>query len=342
MKRMLEEAMLKLGIEPTVLDHYPLRVRSITPHKAVWRLETDLGPKMLKRSNVREPKLLYLYEAMGHLINRGFDKVPPFISTNSGEPFVITDQNLYFLSDWVEGRESDFASRADLDLVTRTLAEFHLAAKDLELSPGAQAKHMYGKWPETFEYRCRELIQYKEEARARNNPSLFDRKYIAYADYFHGMGQQALRTLANSRYQELVQKAKLEKCYCHRDVAGRNFIITPDRQCFLIDFDYSRFDIRITDIVRLLERTLKKVGWDIDTAKHILNIYNAVYPISKEEYPIVLAFLQFPQKFWRVSCRYYTNTKEWPEKKYLTKINLLIKQKKAKELFLEKFAISFC
>lgn len=335
-------ALQKNCIDPFILAQYALKVKKLQPFKAVYRLETDQGPKMLKRSNVTEPKLLYIYEAMDYLFKQGFKQVPPFIPTIEGLPYVTYNGDYYFLSDWVKGRESDFRSRSDLDLVTRTLAEFHKTAKGLVLSPQAKTKFMWGKWPESFASRCQDLHKFEAIAEAKAQKGPFDRKYLANLDYYYNMGQEALQTLANSRYQELVEEAKKDRCFCHRDVAGRNFIITPDKKCFLIDFDYSRFDVRITDLFRLLERTMKKVHWDINAAKHILNIYNSVYPMEAKEYPVLLAFMQFPQKFWRLSERYYSKSKDWPDNKYAKKLKLLLGQRMAKEIFLQKFRDAFC
>lgn len=88
-------------------------------------------------------------------------------------------------------------------------------------------------------------------------------------------------------------------------------------------------------------KVLKRVDWNIEYAELILNSYTAINPLKEEEYRTLFAFLLFPQRFWRLSNRYYYNEVTWPsntfnkkmEELISEKINILILLKNLKNIF---------
>lgn len=326
-----------------VADEYGVKLRRIfTIQDNVYKVVSDAGVWCLKRADLGESKARYLCAIQQYLADTGFQKFASLVTTSRGTPYVKIGTGIYLANEWLEGEKCDFNLLGHLESATRTLAEFHRYSQGFVVPSGAKAKVMWNRWPQTFAWRLRDLMEFKEQVLCKRWLSEFDRKFLANVDYFYHMGQQALRTFAFYDYPRVAAMAREMGFFTHRDVAARNFVIRPDGEAYLIDFDYSRFDLRVNDLCRLIERSLKKQRWEIDRAELILDIYQEINPLTREELPILLGFFQFPQKFWRLADRYYGSKKEWPEKEFTGKINSIIQQKLEKERFIWQFAQRYC
>ncbi|HEX3031289.1 MAG TPA: CotS family spore coat protein [Bacillota bacterium] len=322
---------------------YGAKWRKVYPvQNNVFKVVSDRGTWCLKLADLSEAKARYLSAIQQHLAGKGFQKFARLVTTTRGEPYVKIGKNIYLVNEWIEGEQCDFNIISNLEAATRTLAEFHRYSQGFVVPPGARAKVMWNRWPQTFTMRLRELVEFKERALCKPWLTEFDRRFLANVDYFYRMGQAALRTFAFYNYPRVAAMARERGFFTHRDVAARNFVITREGDACLIDFDYSRFDLRVNDLCRLIERSLKKQRWDFDRSEIILDIYQEINPLATEELPILLGFFQFPQKFWRLVDRYYGSKKDWPEREFTAKLNKLIAQKVEKERFIWEFSQRYC
>jgi spore coat protein I len=327
-----------------VADEYGVKLRRIfVIQDNVYKVVTESGETWcLKRAEIGESKARYLCAIQLYLAVKGFQKFARLVMAKGGKPYVKRGSNIYLANNWLEGEECDFDNLSHLEGASRTLGEFHLFSQGFVAPSGAKAKVMWNRWPQTFAWRLRDLLEFKEFVFCKRRLSEFDRKFITNVDYFYYLGQQALRTFAFYDYPKVAAMSREMGFFTHRDVAARNFVIGRDGEAYLIDFDYSRYDLRVNDLCRLIERSLKKQRWEIDRAELILDIYQETNLLTKEELPIMLGFFQFPQKFWRLADRYYRCKKDWPEKEFNSKLSKLIEQKTEKERFIWEFAQRYC
>ena len=143
--------------------------------------------------------------------------------------------------------------------------------------------------------------------------------------------------LSDSAYLELCKKAEQDKNFCHHDYTYHNIIVDDNDNVHVIDFDYCKREVRVYDISNFLIKVLKRVDWDIEYAKTIIEAYDSVSPIEEEEYKVLYAFLVFPQRFWRLSNRFYYNEVNWGQKIFDRKINDLINEREKFINFIEEF-----
>lgn len=329
--------------DSSVLKEYAFMPRGITTiQQDVFKVKTDSGDVCLKRADKREKKIVFIYSVLKHLTEKGFTKVSAPVPTKNGTPIVTEGEDVYFVTEWVPGVPCDFERDDHIAAASRTLAEFHQFSKGMDVLPGGKARSMYDKWPEKLEDRLDALKDFKKKVLKKSKRNDFEQRYLEYADFFITQGEKALQTLKNSAYQEIAKEAEKEGTFTHRDVAARNFIIGKNGEAYLIDFDYCRYDLRITDVVRLIERTLKAHKWRLEKADLILRNYNSINPLKPEEYKVILAFLQFPQKFWRVADRYFNEKKNWQEEGFLKKFNSATKKVNRQEKFVSLFEAKYC
>ncbi|MHC1681618.1 MAG: CotS family spore coat protein [Clostridiaceae bacterium] len=327
--------------EQEIERQFGIRIESIKPNKGVYLLHTNVGDKCLKKINYGVQKLLFVYGAKEHLIKNGFSNVDRYNLTIDGEIYGYVNEDLYTLSEWIDGREADFTNDNDLLLATEALAKIHEASKGFEPPENSKLKSDLGRWPHLMEKRVKSLDKMRDMARKKTLKSEFDIKYLKSYEEFKKLGIEAIKLLERSSYLELCNVAEEEKSFCHHDYTYHNIIIDKNNDINIIDFDYCKKEVRAYDISNFIIKVLKRVDWDFKYAKLILDNYNKISPISEEEHKVIFAFLTFPQRFWRLANRFYYNEVSWGHKIFERKINDLISEFDKYKQFIEDFKVEY-
>ena len=156
-------------------------------------------------------------------------------------------------------------------------------------------------------------------------------------DFYEEMGKKVLNTLRSSEYDRLCEIAENEKGFCHHDYTYHNIVLGKDNSVSVIDFDYCKREIRTFDISNFMIKVLKRNKWNIEFAKAIIDSYNEVSNLEECEYNVLYAYLQFPQRYWRLANRYYYNEVNWGQNTFDSKLESIIKEKDEYIRFLNDF-----
>jgi CotS family spore coat protein len=313
--------------EKEIAKKFNLQLESISPTRGVYLIRTNKGVKCLKRLNYGAQKLLFIYGAKEHLIDHGFPNVDRYLLAADGNPYVEHGDDIYVITEWVEGRECDFRDYYETIKAASTLAKLHEASKEYELYGGAKLKSDLGRWHHLMTKRRDGLKKMKSIAEGKLDKSEFDRLFIDNADLYVGLANEAIETLDRSQYDEVTNRALHEKSFCHHDYTYHNIIIDKQEDFFVIDFDYCKYEIRSYDITSFLIKVLKRNMWSFELAKDILEEYGKTSPIIEDENMVMLAFLKFPQRLWRLANRYYYNESNWPDNTFQRKMREIIDEK---------------
>ena len=316
---------------------FNIKIESIKANKGVYYLNTNKGERCLKKINYGPQKLLFVCGAKEHLIKNGFDKVDRYFLNIDGYPYALVNEDLYTLSMWLKGRECDFHKIDEVKIAAKTLAKLHIASKGYDPPENSKLKSDLGRWPGLMKKRLKALDKMKEMARKKNNKSDFDLLYIKSVEFYKELAKEASKVLMTSDYERLCEIAEKEKILCHHDFTYHNIIIDDNDEVNIIDFDYCKREIRAFDISNFMIKVLKRVDWDIQFAKEIIDSYNEVSPLEDSEYKVLLAYLQFPQRYWRLANRYYYNEVTWGANTFAKKIQGIIDEQEKYLNFLKEF-----
>lgn len=316
---------------------FDIRIESIKPNKGVYFLKTNKGNKCLKRINYGVQKLWFVYGAKEHLINHGFKTVDKYSLNVEGDPYAIVNEDIYTLSEWIEGRECDFHNDDDIRKAAKALANMHIASKDYDPPENSKLKTDLGRWPHLMEKRVKALDKMRNMARKKNRKGDFDLNYIKTMEFYKKLGIRALNVLNSSKYMDICAYTEAQKTFCHHDFTYHNIIIDNEDRVNVIDFDYCKREVRVYDISNFITKVLKRRDWNIDCAKIIIDSYNEVSPLNEDEYKVLFAFLLFPQRFWRLGNRYYYNEVNWATNTFNRKIENLIAEQDKYMKFIEDF-----
>ena len=316
---------------------FNIKIESIRPSRGVYLLKTDKGMRCLKKINYGTQKLLFVYGAKEHLINNGFTNVDKYSLSKEGNPYALVNEDIYTLSEWIEGRECDFRNRDEIIKASQNLAFLHLSSKGYEPPENSKLKTDLGRWNHLMEKRVKSFDKMREMSRKKGNRGDFDYNYFRSVQFYKDLGKKAIEILKDSYYLDLCRIAEEEKSFCHHDYTYHNIVIDSNDCYNVIDFDYCKREVRAYDISAFMIKVLKRVDWDIEYAQLILKAYNDVNELKEEEYRILYSFLVFPQRYWRLSNRYYYNEVNWPLNTFDNKMEELIAEQEKYISFIESF-----
>ncbi|MHB8171810.1 MAG: CotS family spore coat protein [Thermincolia bacterium] len=323
------------GIAHEVVARYPFTIKSVTPIRRVWRLDSNRGPFCLKKTTLNLLKLKFILDAKKHLQNNGFSRLSIPLPTTDGQHFVVTGGGTYYIMPWIRGREVDFRVGWQRVLASGTLASLHLASRGF--NPEVKGLRDYlGNWPQRWINALKELELFRDVVRQKIVKTGFDKGFLTVVDYYLAQGREAMELLKKAGYQELIVQARHQMILCHRDFTYHNLIINRYRQVFVLDFDYCAFDHKEGDLARFVCKVMEKNHWRWEKALLLLMEYEKAMPMQKEERLLVLAALTFPQTFWRLAGKYYHEPHNQKEEKLRLSLNQLEEERGSRDEFLER------
>ncbi|HZW82253.1 MAG TPA: phosphotransferase [Candidatus Deferrimicrobium sp.] len=255
-------------------------IRAKDENRCVLRIGNEVKDYALKSVDLKTKNLTLLDEVFDLLAQKEFQYYSPIVRSIHGEFFIKRQSGTYYLAEWIAGRESNFSSYHDLLNCTRTLAKMHL------LTSGFRARAI--DWKERWSSSVQKLLALESSYTLHPPLALLVRRAIE-------AGEKTLRLLDDP---EVNQSLYNPTVVCHHDLSYRNFIINPDDQAFLIDFDYATADVPMRDLAQFFIKVLKHNNWDINVILPLISAYKQENTLSRGDLGVMIAFLSFPRSLW--------------------------------------------
>jgi CotS family spore coat protein len=316
-----EFIMYKLAV--AVNDIYGISVDNAKLSKGVFFLDTKEGIKILKKIAIWNERIEFVYFFQEYLIDKGFYNVDRFILTKEEKPYFTLNNMNFVLKEHVQGEEVNFEYTADAVQAAKMLARFHNVSEGFEAPDDIVIPDNLGKLIDVYNRRSVELTKnYKKALKRRGE---FDNLYIAYYDYFMQNAEIAKKIINGSSYDISVQKTRERKGICHHDYNQHN-LIKANKDYYIINLDYCCLDLAVYDLANLLRRRLRKCKWSLSDGNKIISEYTKYKSLSYEELNVLRAMLYFPQKYWRVSNKYYNSKVGRFEKSHLNMMEETVRE----------------
>ncbi len=326
------------NIKKNVLPHYGLegaknisqvKFKDTDKQRAVYRIETPDGDYCLKKVYYPVDELLFIYSVIEWLYRNNI-YVPRILSTKSHGRYVEYSNMLFILTPWVNGEKCDFDNLGHLNMTSRNLGMLHQVSEGFMPILGSKNKEGFSNISESLNKHRHQLIN--TEGLANKYNDYFSKIYLANLP-----SSMALANLSTS-IVNTINHDTLSKAVCHNDYVSKNLII-KDSNIYVIDFDKCKYDYCALDISYCLRRLLRRDNtcWNTDLAINFLQQYEMNNPLTFDDYKYILAYLAFPQKFWKLSRDYYNNIQKCNKKSFINLLNKAISNDKEQLEFSEKF-----
>lgn len=273
-----------------VLSEYNLRqIKKIKKTENGYKIITEKGPKHLKKYEGEQEGITFLRLATEHLARQGFRRINRFLLSKYGEPYICLNNSYWYLTDWRDGKECDFDKLPQLDLAVKTLAQFHQAARGLDC--GEEEANAFGSFTEQLNRRSQRL---EDWGTVRN-----------HAELVRDL-QQSLQIWEQIELQQLKEAARTAGTFAHGAYGEKALLRIKDAGIFIVREESLRRELQVFDLVRLLGRYLPKYRWDLYVGKLLLDLYDAYRPLTEAEWKVVIAYLAFPMRKYRLFRKYQT------------------------------------
>lgn len=206
-----------------VMKLYDMRVSAINlvtskPDKggAIWRIETNHGPRSLKLLHREAQRSLFSIGAQEYLVKKGA-RVPPLVRTRNGEICVQTGQKLWIVTDWIEPLVP--ATKVDLEgaaALCYGLGEFQKVSRGYVPPLGAHYTTRLARWPKAYQKVLSKIGWFREIAQAyREFPAA--QTILSLVDTFEQQARDAIARLEASAYGSLVARGEQAWGIVHQD-----------------------------------------------------------------------------------------------------------------------------
>lgn len=326
----------ELAILNKVMSNYDLHVKSYEYSRSAYKVICDEGNfclKRMKHGRYKAENGFYLVEELG---KKGFTSLAAYYKTSKGAHYVEYKEVIFYLTEWIDGRECNLKDIEEAKNCVKTLADFHNKASDIDLRK-LKIRNRVGSLDEFFKRNLKDMQRYKKTIAEKRLKTDFDNSYFSYIDAFYERGLLALKELNSSSYFKL-SKDKAACKLCHDSFYYQN-ILKKDDKYYLIDLDSIILDLQIVDLAKLLRRLMakKEYKYNFSFAKEIIDAYSEVRSLSKSDLEIMFCIIIFPHKFWKLGRKRYVKHKSWAEDKFAHKLTTLINYYEEEKNFINDY-----
>jgi CotS family spore coat protein len=308
-----------------ILKEYDINYKSVEKVRSAYKVSDESNSyclKMLGRGYKRANKSYFL---SNKLRERGFDHVAPYIYTKNDEYLIKHKKSSFYITDWIDGKEVDFKNLDDILDSARFLAQFHNAAKDLEIPASIKIRNRHSNWMEHFNQHIKSVKGFAEKIEKKPKRG-FDLIFKNNMHIFMQEAEFAVALLNTKEAKHAFAEAERERTLCHDSFYYQNILRDQNGKLYLVDLESSLLDCPMSDLGKLIRRIIckTKFKWDFDLCRRIIDAYDSVRPISREELYPLLAMIAFPHKYWKFGKKRYIKKKKWSEEDYQNKLKKII------------------
>jgi len=328
-----------MQILTTVMCKYKFDLVSAEKFRTTYKVITNHGNFCLKRMKHGRNKVKNACILTEELLSNNFTNTGKYFRTKDGDFYVRYKKNIFYLTEWLEGEECDLNNIDEAVSCAKLLAQFHFISNKI----GRNKFHLRSNlknWPNIFTSNLNNIEKFKRIIISKRIKNEFDVLFLENIDVFYNRGVSAINMVNKSQYYKLSKIANDEKTICHNSFYYQN-IIKNKEEYFISDFDSIMIDLQISDLGKFIRRLMfnKNYGWNFDFAKILIEAYNSINKLNKEDLEIMFALIIFPNKFWKLGQKRYIKLRKWSETKYLHKLNRIIEYNETQEKFFNDYLI---
>ncbi len=279
-----------------------IKFKDTDKQRVVFKVTTSTSTYCLKKVYYDESNLLFVYSAMEWLYRYNV-MVPKLLPCTNGGRFIVYNNMLFILTPWVNGVKCDFDNITHRKLSAKTLAKLHKTTYSFKPIEGSTRRVGLDDYHITVSKHFNEILNCANLADSYKDK--FSKIFLNNLEYNLELAKLSLE-LSSS-----IDISSLNTSLCHGDYVNKNILIDDDL-VWVIDFDKCKIDYCAHDIAYFLRRLLKRpdTNWNIDITIDFLDNYISFNELSDSDFKYILAYLAFPQKFWKISRDYYKNIKK--------------------------------
>lgn len=287
-----------------VIAYYDMEVHDKTlitskPDKggAIWKIQTDKGPRSLKLLHRKPIRSLFSIGAQDYIVKQG-GRVPELKKTKTGALYVEKGGKLWIVTDWIESLTPAGKDLKGAQALCYGLGEFHKHSRGYIPPTGSQKASRLSHWPTYYQEILNKISWFRNIAKAYEDiPS--SQFLLSNIEIFERQALDALSLLEQSSYAQMISMGEEHWGLVHQDYGWSNGQL-GDGGLWVIDLDGVAYDLPIRDLRKLISNTMDDKGhWDITWIRSMIDAYHQANPLDQETYEVLLIDFAFPNEFYK-------------------------------------------
>ncbi|UED77236.1 CotS family spore coat protein [Brevibacillus sp. DP1.3A] len=292
------------AIADQVIKEYDMSVKSRTlitskPDKggAIWRIETDKGPRSLKVLHRTPERSLYSVAFQEYVVKQGA-RVPALIPARNGSLFVEKGGKLWIVTDWIALQPATKVDLVGAQELCYGLGEFHRHSKGYVPPAGAKNSSRLYRWPNHYQKIAKKIGWMREVAKAYSETPT-SKSILAVVDHYEQQAWAALEKLKTSAYPKMIKTGEAHWGLVHQDYGWSNGQNGPGG-LWVIDLDGVSYDLPFRDLRKLITSTMDDMGvWDVTWMRGMIEAYHKANPLDRESFEVLLNDMAVPNEFYK-------------------------------------------
>ncbi len=348
----------------SILDNYDMTVLRTWKGRSAILCETEKGIRILREYTGPKDKLCVLEAVTEQLKEAGF--LTDCIMRNKDGELCSYDRDhtAYIVKEYREGRECSVTDSADCVSAVKQLAGIHkvfripqpeqirpwrvspcgdagmdssedCAAEGTGQSEAARPFRFRMFSPvQEYERYNKELKRIWKHLRDKSTKTDFEVFLLQNYGFFMDQAAKVLERIRNSGSEEYYRHQAELGALCHGDFQHHNILFTQSG-IFIMNYEKCLQDIQIRDFYLFFRKIMEKNNWNPSIGEQLLDGYDSVRSIDRQETEQLYYRLSYPEKFRKVVSYYYNSGKSWIPGKNREKLERLLAQEQARQNFLK-------
>ena len=315
-----------------VLKQYALQVRGVRRGRGAWIYETDQGMKSLKEYQGTLKRLEFEDQVLCQL--QGFTglKTDQYIRNREGSLVSTSEDGTRFvLKDWYGDRECSLKDGKEVCEALSSIARLHERLRKIEVLKEWNMGSILPRLAvEDMERHNRELKRARAYIRGKRKKSDFELCVMKSFEPFFQQARAAAEGIAG-----LWEQGAEPRCLCHGDL-DHHHVLMGDGYMAIVEYNRLHMGLQMEDLYRFMRKAMEKHGWSLSLGIEMLEAYERVLPIARENRRCLYFLFLYPEKYWKQINYYFNANKAWIPARNMDKIIGLQEQEEGRRRFLQE------
>ncbi|WP_088227490.1 CotS family spore coat protein [Desulfosporosinus sp. FKB] len=265
---------------------------------AIWKIETDKGPRSLKLLHRKPIRSLFSIGAQDYFVKQGA-RVPELKTTKEDTLYINKGGKLWIVTDWIEPLGPATKDLEGACALCYGLGEFHKYSRGYIPPVGSQKASRLYRWPAYYNKIIQKFDWFRHIASAYKEIEA-SQFLLEAIECFERQAKNSLTYLEQqSSYTQMISMGETYWGLVHQDYGWSNGQLGPGG-LWVIDLDGVAYDLPIRDLRKLISGTMDDMGrWDVQWIQAMIESYHQANPIDREIYDVLMNDLAFPNEFYK-------------------------------------------
>ena len=317
----------------SILEPFGLRTKRVTRAYGAFICDTNQGVMLVKTAEEPEGALWFAHGAKEHMVRQGFGWTDRYQLSRDGLAWAEYCGERYTVRSWLRAEEAELTDGDCALRMAALLGRMHRVSADYEAPPQSRVVNRCHEWPQRIYKNCHKLQSYGKLLRKNGRYTEFDLMVLACLPEHIEQAQEAQKFFLSEAYTELAERADLGRTFGHGRYDDHTVLLGRSHS-MITNWEQACYMIPVVDLIGLLERALRKNGWETELGIGMLEAYDRWYPLDAAEKRMVYAGLMYPNRLCELCSDAYHMKRSWIPISYKRKLEELLNQQKRRKEFL--------